>query len=219
MQRRTATLALLVGVCVVAAGCSSGHGSNLPASSLTRSSDHATTTTTTGHGGGGPTSTSSTTTTTSGGSGPTGTTGNTGAAGSTGNTGNTGSYFAAAPCPDPPTAVMTSSQTSQTPVAGNPQLVQFSVVATGTFTNPSLDPVLMDADLVVSSQTTPNGPTETSQVPVSATDPNEAGLLAGPITIDWQQSTTVSEYAGGQPTVSVSPGWTYSLPSLTQCDQ
>lgn len=115
--------------------------------------------------------------------------------------------------------MLTSSQTSQAPVAGNPQLVQLTVTGNGTFTNPSDYPVLMNVYLVVSSQSTPNGPTQTNEVPVSAIDPNEAGLLAGPITIDWQQNTTVNEYVGGQPTVTVSAGWTYSIAPLSQCDQ
>jgi hypothetical protein len=139
--------------------------------------------------------------------------------GPTGNTGNTGNAGAALPCPDAPTAVLTSSQTSPAPVAGNPALVQLTVTTSGTFTNPSAYPVLMGANLVVSSQTTPNGPTQTTVVPVSATDPTDAGLLAGPITVDWQQNATVNEYAGGQPTVTVAPGWTYSVQGLEQCDQ
>ncbi len=89
----------------------------------------------------------------------------------------------------------------------------------GTFTNPAPDPVEMNVDLVVSSQSTSIGPTQTNEIPVSASDPNGAGLLAGPITIQWQQDATVNEWSGGQPTITVSVGWTCSDAALSNCDQ
>src|SRR5579871_2976811 len=158
MKRRTTTAVLVVGVCAVAAGCSSGRSSKLPAGSLSRASvatGHRTSTTSGTHAGSTTTTSASTTTTTSTDLGSTGSTGNTGAAAPAGNTGNTGGPL---PCPDAPTATLTSSQNSPAPVAGNSGLVQLTVTGNGTFTNPSAYPVLMNADMVVSSQSTPNGP-------------------------------------------------------------